>query len=101
MNALHKLYSIDCYKGKTKIFIDKCYKEYTLNDLIKELNNDKGYHMRIESDKNYIFFGDCDGFKGTFDTFGKMLVDFLANYGITVTFDDIQYTANEGVAGSY
>ena len=55
-DIMYKLYAIDKYAGKTKLFIDSKYEQYTLDDLAEELENDKGYHMRICSDKSYIFF---------------------------------------------
>ena len=58
--------------------------------------------MRICSDKNYIFFGDCDKFNGSFDEFAELLIDFLKkHYRLHVTDDDISYTENEGVDGSF
>lgn len=55
----YKLYSLDNYM-KNKEFIKNGYKEYGIKSLIKELENDNGYHMRIHSTDNYAFFGDCD-----------------------------------------
>jgi hypothetical protein len=60
MMKKYKLYAIDRYEGKTKKFIENNYKEYPIDLLVDELENDNGYHMRISPDSNYIFFGDCD-----------------------------------------
>lgn len=99
---LYKLYAIDKYANKTKRFIDNEYEEYTLDDLAIELENDHGYHMRICSDKSYIFFGDCDGYNGTFDKFAKLLIDFLlVHYKIKVSMNEISYTENESKNGSF
>lgn len=100
---MYKLYAIDTYKGKRQEFIDKTgYKEYTLEKLIKELEIDKGYHMRIHDDKNYIFFGDCDGFSGTFYEFAELLIRFMAiHYHITIGLSDISYTQNDSKEGSF
>lgn len=101
-SVLYKLYAIDKYAGKTKKFIDNNYKEYTLNQLANELENDRGYHMRICIDKNYIFFGDCDGYDGTFDEFANMFIDFLFTfYRINVDSEEIYYTENESKPGSF
>lgn len=70
MEKKYKLYALDCY-NKNKEFIKTNYKEYILDDLIIELNKNKGYHMRIDPEKNYIFFGDCDEFKGNFNEYSK------------------------------
>lgn len=100
--TLYRVYSIDKYSGKTNNFINNSYKEYTLDNLIKELENDKGYHMRISCKDNYIFFGDCDGFDGSFDKFAKLLMNFLRqHYKIEINTVDISYTENEAKIGSY
>jgi hypothetical protein len=72
----HKLYAVDNY-GKNQEFIDNGYKEYTISKLVKELEKDKCYHMRIHKNGAYIFYGDCDNFKGTFDQFAELLINFL------------------------
>jgi hypothetical protein len=69
----YKLYAIDKYNKGTKKFIDSEYKAYTLDDIVDKLETDKGYHMRICAGKNYVFFGDCDDFDGTFDEFAILL----------------------------
>ena len=100
---LHKIYPIDKYAGKTRKFIDHGYVEYTLDDLINELEtSDHGYHMRISPDCNYIFFGDCDGYEGSFKSFAKLLKEFLASeYKIKVLYRDILYTENKSKIGSF
>ncbi len=98
---MHKLYAIDVY-AKNDEFIKNGYKEYNLKNLISKLKNDKGYHMRICDDKNYIFFGDCDKFRGSYNEFIELLIDFLKNhYDINVSIDEISYTKNESVDGSF
>lgn len=93
---LYKLYSIDKYNGKTQHFINNKYTEYSLNELAIELQNNKGYHMRICDNKNYIFFGDCDGYNGKFIDFAVLLKKFLdIRYNIDVVLDEISYTENE------
>jgi hypothetical protein len=77
--TMYKLYAIDAYNKKEE-FIKNEYKEYNLKNLIRELKNDNGYHMRISSDQNYIFFGDCDHFKGSFPEFAELLIDFLKDH---------------------
>lgn len=101
-DIVYKLYAIDKYAGKTKLFIDNNYEQYTLDDLTKELENDHGYHMRICSNQSYIFFGDCDGYNGKFDKFAKLLIDFLLiHYKIKIIINEISYTENESKLGSF
>jgi phage/plasmid-associated DNA primase len=98
----HRLYSINSYAGKTKKFIDNEFTEYKLDSLVDELENDNGYHMRVNVNSEYIFFGDCDKFDGTFTQFAKLLIDFLEKfYKINIEMIDISYTENEGVNGSF
>jgi hypothetical protein len=102
MTTSYKVYQIDKYIGKTSDFIESGYKEYGLKELCKILEKDHGYHMRINVDKNYIFFGDCDKFDGSFEEFAELLTAFLAkHYKIKVSMDDISYTENEGICGSF
>lgn len=102
MAKKYKLYAIDNYKASTQKFIDTKYVEYNLKNLVDELEIDKGYHMRICPDKNYVFFGDCDKFNGSFNEFAELLMDFLKKYyKIKVLIDEISYTENEGVEGSF
>lgn len=64
--------------------------------MVRLIKNDKGYHMRIHSDESYIFYGDCDWFRGTFKEFAKLLIDFLSKrYKIQIQEDEISYTENE------
>ena len=66
---LFKIYSIDKYAGKTQKFIDNNFDELNLRKIQKILLKENGYHLRINPNKEYIFFGDCDGFRGTFEEF--------------------------------
>src|SRR5438552_4592995 len=95
-DKLYKLYSIKNYGKATKKFINEDYEEYKLNALLERLKNDEGYHMRIHSDESYIFFGDCDWFRGSFKEFANLLINFLSNhYKIKIKENEISYTANE------
>jgi len=98
-----KLYAIDTYKGKTKKFIDTQFIEHTLDDLTQILEtSDKGYHMMINPDTDYVFFGDCDGFRGSAKEFIKLLKGFLlSKYRIKVLSKDVSYTENKSKVGSF
>ena len=98
----YKLYSLDSYL-KNNDFIDKGYREYNIEKLINKLEvYDNGYHLRIKSDKNYILFGDCDGYKKSFTHFAGLLTSFLKkHYDINVDDDEISYTENNSVKGSF
>lgn len=101
-NNLFKLYAINKYKGKTDSFIKNNYEEVTLEILKQKLKEDNGYHFRVDPKKNYIFFGDCDGFQGGHQIFFQLLKDFLLeSYNIEINICDISYTINESKVGSY
>ena len=86
----HRLYAINAYNTMTKDQIENNYEKY---NLILQLKNDHGYHMRIRADGTYVFFGDCDKFGGSYGEFANILIEFLrSRYNIIITFDDIQYT---------
>ena len=96
-----KLYKVDNY-NKTANFIKKSYIKYPLLDAINELKKDNGCHMRLEKGKTYIFFGDCDGFMGSFSDFATLLKDFLNKYyNIKIKKKDISYTENKSKKGSF
>ena len=98
----YKLYALNNY-AKNDEFIKNGFEEYCIDDLVTKLEtDDNGYHMRIDPKKNYIFFGDCDKFDGSFDKFSELLINFLSCcYDIEVSLKDISYTENEGVDGSF
>lgn len=97
----YKLYSLNTY-AKTIEFINNCFEEYCIDNLLKKLNNDNCYYLRIQKGTNYIFFGDCDGFNGTFNEFSEILVDFLEQcYDIKVFPEEISYTVNNAKIGSF
>lgn len=101
MNSTVKLYKIDKYT-KTDEFIKKSFIEYTFEDAISELKDDNGYHMRLEKNNTYIFFGDCDEFNGEFSEFAVLLKQFLnKHYNIKIKKKDISYTKNKSINGSF
>ena len=59
----HKIWKIVKYAYSSTKFVDNNSIELPLDELLIALETDNGYHMRINSDSNYIFYGDCDGFK--------------------------------------
>ena len=99
---MYKLYSIDKYKGKTQKFINECFNEYTLDDLLIKLKYDNNYHMRILSNSTYIFFGDIDGYDNTFNKFSELLINFMrVYYNIELSLNNIYYTINKSKKGSF
>ena len=98
---IFKLYSLDKYDKSNK-FIENNFKLHGLEELENELEKNKGYHMRIHSDQNYIFFGDVDGYDKSFDEFSILLKDFLNEYCfIQIEQKDISYSENKCKTGSY
>ena len=101
-NKSYKIYSINKYSDWNEKKINSIKKEYNIDKILEKIEDDNGYHIRINPEKEYIFFGDVDGHIQKFKDFSNFLIDFLKNkYGVNVTFDDIKYTTNESKKGSY
>jgi P4 family phage/plasmid primase-like protien len=105
----YKIYALDNYR-KSDNFVKHGFKEYEIDDLVEELENDECYHMRIHPSDDYIFFGDCDEFRSdpeknaedSFKMFAQLLIDFLKNsYNISIVHTDISWTYNESKKGSF
>ena len=98
-----KIYQIKSYNGWDGIRIKRDFEEYELNDLISILQNqNKGYHQRVDPTKPCQFFGDSDKFRGSFSDFSKILIDFMNKYyNIQINENDISYTENKSVKGSF
>ena len=98
-----RIYSINKYSDWTANRIKNDYEEYDVDDLVKILkNNNKGYHQRINSKNNYQFFGDCDKYGKSFGDFSTILIEFLKKYyNIDIIENDISYTENKSVKGSF
>ena len=99
----YKIWSIDKYDGKTNIFIENNFEEKKLSELKKILINNNNYHLRIDPIKNYIFFGDCDGYQEDDPKkFINMLINFLhTKYDIKIKNSSVSYTINKSKIGSY
>jgi hypothetical protein len=98
----YEVWKIKSYGLCTQQFIENNGIEYNLNQLLNELGKDEGYHLRVGTDRSYIFFGDCDKFRGTFNEFSELLIRFLSKYySVKITKEQISYTKNEKVAGSF
>ena len=76
----YRVYPVIKYSGWTKKKIDSNYKECTLESLEELLEENNGYHMRINKKGNYVFFGDCDGYDKPFDVFQSSLINFLLSF---------------------
>jgi P4 family phage/plasmid primase-like protien len=98
-----KIYEIKSYNNWTNKRIENEFDEYDLDELINILQNqNKGYHQRIDPTKSYQMFGDCDKFRGSFNDFAKILIQFLnKHYNIQIKENDISYTENKSVNGSF
>jgi P4 family phage/plasmid primase-like protien len=99
----YKIWSIDRYKGKEEHFIENNYIKFNrIKELICELENDKGYHFRIKKGNQYIFFGDCDKYDDTLESFRELLKVFLKdNYDLLFEDDEFKYTVNDTNPGSF
>ena len=100
---LYDVYEIISYSSANNDFIKNNVKKYTLNKLLMKLKSNNGYHIRIDPEKYYTFFGDIDGHKQKstdfFNFMIKFLKDFYEIYDIEIV--DISYTKNSLKEGSY
>jgi len=98
-----KIYNVIDYAKANKKYIDTNYIIYDdIEELCKELNKKKYYHLRIKKDNEYIFFGDIDGYKNTIEEFINLLQDFLKEkYNLYFTIEEFKYTNNKTKEGSY
>ena len=98
----YEVYKIDTYDKANKDFIKNNKEEYTLKELEKALNEDKGFHYRIHKNQEYIFFGDIDGYEKGIDNFKGKLINFMKNsYDLELEEDEIKYTENNKKSNSY
>lgn len=97
------VYAIKKYFDANNQFIRDNFEQYTLAVLVNILlTKDKGYHIRIHPDDNYIVFGDLDNFGDTIMKFINDFITFLKNrYDIIIEITDVKYTNNKNKAGSY
>jgi len=70
---IFKLYDLNDY-NKNLNFIKKSFVNVSLQKLEEELKKTKGYHCRIVPTQNYIFYGDCDHYKGDYNSFINLLI---------------------------
>jgi hypothetical protein len=103
MNNHFKVYEIKSYKNWTNKRIEGEFETFELNELLSILQKqNKGYHQRIDLTQSYQFFGDCDKFRGSFNDFSKILIEFMNKYyGVQINETDISYTENKSVNGSF
>jgi len=99
----YKIYEIKSYSNWTNKRMNEEFESYELDELITILQNkNKGYHQRIDPLIPYQFFGDCDKFRGSFNDFSKILIDFMKKYyNIQISENQISYTENKSVNGSF
>ncbi|AYV84386.1 MAG: hypothetical protein Hyperionvirus24_8 [Hyperionvirus sp.] len=102
-NQKFTVFKIKRYLVATGKFIRTKGEDYGLAEVIELLEREnKGYHMRIHNKTNYKFFGDCDKYPKGIDRLIGLLIKFLdERYNIKVTAEDIFYTENKSVNGSY
>ncbi|AYV83774.1 MAG: DNA primase [Hyperionvirus sp.] len=100
---MYSIYKIPKYYLADAEFIRMKGEEYELAELIEILEKRNNcYHTRTHKNTNYKFFGDCDNYGKGIDRFMDILIKFLDNrYGLKVTLEDILYTENKSVNGSY
>jgi phage/plasmid-associated DNA primase len=70
--------------------------EGNLKEIENELQNDKGYHIRLKNDDNVMFFGDLDGYQNDINVFKNELKEYLKIFDLNFDDDDFVFTENMG-----
>ena len=87
--------------------IEKKFEVYKTSEISSLLEEDHGYHYRIEPEKTYKLFGDVDPNKETgkhtdWKTFREAHIAFMEEeYGISLTDQNYSYTKNSQKVGSF
>src|SRR3989338_4638528 len=99
----YSVYRITNYASGTEQFIKNNKLSYKdINDLVDYLEDDQGYHIRIEKNNQYVFFGDLDKYDRDITKFIELLKQFLKeNYDICIKYKDVKYTQNTNKINSY
>ena len=97
------LYNIKTYPEANNNFIqEKGIKIDNLEEAVKYLETNNGYHFRIHKKEQYIFFGDLDGFKKPIKEFIVILQKFMKDkYNLIFDECDFKYTQNNENENSY
>jgi phage/plasmid-associated DNA primase len=96
---MYKLYNLKNYLVKNDE-IGEYEEEYDLESVIGLLEENHGYHSRIDPEKSYKIFGDIDGYTGNIIELITTIIDFFKDkYELTVI--KFSYTENSGKKGSY
>jgi len=92
----YELFSIDDYSKKNEKFIKNNGIEIdNIEDVINYLKSDRGYHIRVHNNTQYIFFGDLDNYKNGITKFINYLQVFMKKkYGLEFTLEEFKYTQN-------
>ena len=102
-NNCYSVYRITNYAGTTEQFIKNNKLSYKdISDLVDDLEDDQGFHIRIEKNNQYVFFGDLDKYDKDITEFIELLKQFLKeNYDIYIKYKDVKYTQNINKTNSY
>jgi len=97
-----RLYAIDSYYGKNANFINNNYINISIEKILKKLNTDHGYHLRLKKKGTYILYLDVDNYKGSINELLNIFIHFFKKYyNLELKIEDIKYTQNEGDNTSY
>ena len=96
---LYNLYKLNDYSKKKNAEGEFDCDKYNgeIEDICKELEKERGYHLRLGRTDNVILFGDLDGYKGDLQVFFLRLQEYFRKKGYDIDIDDdIKYTLNGG-----
>jgi len=98
-----ELYEISEYtKANAEFIKSKCEKVESIKEMKQMLKSNRGYHFRIHSNTQYIFFGDLDNYQNKISHFVAILQTFMkTRYDVEFRKRDFKYTQNNEKSNSY
>ncbi len=94
-----QIYNLDNYEKKKNTKGEFECEKYKgdIEEICKKLEENEGYHLRLQRTDNVILFGDLDGYKGDIQVFFLRIQEYFRKAGYEVDIDeDIKYTLNSG-----
>lgn len=97
----YKIYNLKKYNICKNLYDNDFNTEFfegNIHEITNELENHKGYHLRLKGTDNVIFFGDLDKYTNDIEIFKKELHKFLEDeYSLSFNIEnEFFYTQNYG-----
>lgn len=101
-NTTFEIYSVENYELTKEKFETKKESSKKIEEVVKKLEKDKFYHMRLEKNQTYIIYIDLDGINMKLNLFIDLFIDFMKKrYNLNIAKEEIKYTSNNGKENSF